>query len=543
MAAALAPLRKTKDPKTYAAALKDPRAPKWLEATETEWNGLWDKGCFESVPSAGKQTMRLMWVYKLKSDGRYKARLVVDGRQQDPSTYGSIASPTMKLTSMRILLALAAKNQWQIYADDAHMAFLNAMRPPDKPVYAQFPDGYRDGSHGKCLLLRRCLYGLHDSPQHWYDEMRKFVVDEYGLTPSKVDACYFNSKNKDLHVVVHVDDFLITGTETSVARFRKALYAKFDMDGGEAREYFGLHIDNDKNNGVVSLDCKASIEPAFSKLGLKPHAWSTPMSHVEKLPRLEGECKDKKLQKRYRSLVGCAMHPAVTCRPDVAATVRSLSAHLQHPGQKHLAAAVRCMQYLYHTREKTLVFDSRGCSSSLDASLYGTCDAAHMATHDAKGITGWAFMLLHAAISWKCRTQKLTALSSTEAELIAIDDAVRELRHLHSLLDEFGVLNTRPTLIAQDNMSTIALIKSKFWNARTKHVSLRYHHVGEQARRGVVHVAHLPTAEMTADVLTKPLPHDAHDRHAAVLLGHRRPGWPDTVAQEPAHKKRKVEDV
>ena len=123
-----------------------------------------------------------MWEHKLKSDGRYKARPVVDGRQQDPSTYGSIASPTMKLTSMRILLALAAKNQWQIYADDAHMAFLNAMRPPDKPVYAQFPDGYRDGSHGKCLLLRRCLYGLHDSPQHWYDEMRKFVVDEYGLT-------------------------------------------------------------------------------------------------------------------------------------------------------------------------------------------------------------------------------------------------------------------------------------------------------------------------------------------------------------------------
>ena len=121
MAAALAPLHKTKDPKTHAAALKDPRAPKWLEATETEWNGLWDKGCFESVPSAGKQTMRLMWVYKLKSDGRYKARLVVDGRQQDPSTYGSIASPTMKLTSMRILLALAAKNQWQIYADDAQM--------------------------------------------------------------------------------------------------------------------------------------------------------------------------------------------------------------------------------------------------------------------------------------------------------------------------------------------------------------------------------------------------------------------------------------
>ena len=165
------------------------------------------------------------------------------------------------------------------------------------------------------------------------------------------------------------------------------------------------------------------------------------------------------LQRRYRQLVGTAMHPSVTCRPDAAAAVRALSVHLQNPGEVHVKTAERAMQYLHHTRTLSLTWTKR---KRFMSSFLGTCDAAHNVTKDSKGITGWAYQLAGGSVSWKCSAQGLTALSSTEAELIAIDEATREAQFLHKLLGDFGinVSEAQPTPIAQDNQSTIKLIHS-----------------------------------------------------------------------------------
>ena len=98
-------------------------------------------------------------------------------------------------------------------------------------------------------------------------------------------------------------------------------------------------------------------------------------------------------------------------------------------------------------------------------------------------------------------------MSSTEAELIAVDSAVRELRFLHKFLGEFGEqTGTKPTVIGQDNMSTLKLCDSTHFNPRTKHVALRYHHVGSQQRAGVVRLKYMSTDQIPSDLLTKPLP-------------------------------------
>ena len=117
------------------------------------------------------------------------------------------------------------------------------------------------------------------------------------------------------------------------------------------------------------------------------------------------------------------------------------------------------------------------------------------------------------------------ALSSTEAELIAVDEAARELRFLEKLLTDFGVQPPRPTALAQDNKSTVALVGSTHWNARTRHVALRYHSTGDLQRAGVLQVRYLPTEHMPSDVLTKALPVHLHRRHAAVLLGVSKLRW------------------
>jgi hypothetical protein len=157
-----------------------------------------------------------------------------------------------------------------------------------------------------------------------------------------------------------------------------------------------------------------------------------------------------------------------------------------------------------------------------------------MSEEGAKGVTGWAFHLAGAAISWKSKTQGLVALSSTEAELIAVDGAARELRFLEKLLADVGVPAPSPTPIGQDNQSTCTLVGSTHWNARTRHVALRYHSTGDLQRAGVLQVRYLPTEHMPSDLPTKQLPSELHQWHTNVLLGLSPLDWFRRVAEKEA---------
>ena len=524
----LTPLPKVA-PKTYDAARKGEDSAKWHQAEEKEWNGLWRMGAFEDDGMFGQKLHHLIWLYKVKADGTPKVRLVLDRRRQDPETYGDISSPTMRLTSFRVLLALAAQKGWDVYADDATQAFLNAARPDSKPLWASYPQGHR--RPGRSLLLKKMLYGLHDAPMGWYLEVKKHLVEEQGLVQSPNDECLFYNTQGTLYVIVHVDDFAATGEAGALEQYRKDLYERFAMTGGPIKEYFGLDVTVDKEKGVVKLSAEHHLEKIMAKLKLPPRPFMTPMDAEEQLPRHKGVCTNLPLQKRYRTLVGSAQHAAVTCRPDAAAAVRALASHLVHPSEIHEKAAERCLQYLYHTRKEALEFHRHGNKGDpILTTFYGTCDASHNTTHDSKGITGWAYQIGNGTVAWKCKAQAIVALSSCEAELIAIDDAVRELRFLHKLLEDFGQhVTTTPTIIGQDNTSTITLCESRHFNQRTKHLALRYHHVGDEIRKGTVKLRYLCTEDMTADILTKALYKDQHIKHRDVLLGHIQLKWNEST--------------
>jgi len=278
------------DPKSWDQARKYPFASDWKAGELKEWTGLWRKGCFEEHEwTHDKKMHRLLWTYKRKSDGTFKARLCMDGRKQDPSTYDNIRSPKMRLTSMRILLALACQRGWAEYTDDATQAFLNAPRPKDKPICVYYPDGFR--KKNKVLLLKKMLYGLHGAPLGWFKEVRKHLVEEQGLTQSKVDECCFYGNR--VHAVVHVDDFLITGKEQDTARVRTTLHKKFKMTRGLASEYYGLEIKQDTRKGTTAISCKKYIEKTMAKLKIATRQQRTPMEAELTLPRLQGPCKTR----------------------------------------------------------------------------------------------------------------------------------------------------------------------------------------------------------------------------------------------------------
>jgi hypothetical protein len=121
-------------PKTQKRAHSGADHEAWMQSEDREWTGLWKKGAFKDVAYTGQRLHHLLWGYKVKSSGLPKSRLCADRRQQDPSTYGDIASPTMRTISFRLLLAVAALNKWGVWADDVAQAFLEAEQPVDKPL-------------------------------------------------------------------------------------------------------------------------------------------------------------------------------------------------------------------------------------------------------------------------------------------------------------------------------------------------------------------------------------------------------------------------
>ena len=111
------------------------------------------------------------------------------------------------------------------------------------------------------------------------------------------------------------------------------------------------------------------------------------------------------------------------------------------------------------------------------------------------------------------------ARSSTEAEYIGASECVREIMWIRQLLSEIHLPPSRPTVLYQDNQSTMVLAKSRGHHERTKHIDVRFHYIKHAVEKNQVEVQYLPTEHMVADMLTKPLPAAAFEKHTRKLLG------------------------
>ncbi len=108
-------------------------------------------------------------------------------------------------------------------------------------------------------------------------------------------------------------------------------------------------------------------------------------------------------------------------------------------------------------------------------------------------------------ITWSSKKQPVVALSTTEAEYIALSAAVQEAAWLHKLLLDLR-MPSQPLVMMEDNQGAIALVKNPIGHSRTKHIDIRFHFVREAHENGLINLKCCPTEEMLADLLTKPLP-------------------------------------
>jgi hypothetical protein len=216
----------------------------------------------------------------------------------------------------------------------------------------------------------------------------------------------------------------------------------------------------------------------------------------------------------YARLIGELQFIANATRPDIAYTISRLLSYTTNPTLQHVSALKRVLRYLSGARSYGITYsDVLGHPNY----FFGYADTAFANTDDQKSTTGYIFMIAGGAVTWYSKRQSITALSSTEAEYIALSEMGHKARWLRSLFKELGFKQVLPTEIRGDNEGSIAMSKNPQFHKRAKHIGVQYHSIREQVRKEEITVESCRTQQQTADMLTKPLPWAKHKQHVAEM--------------------------
>ncbi|KYN27392.1 Copia protein, partial [Trachymyrmex cornetzi] len=204
-------------------------------------------------------------------------------------------------------------------------------------------------------------------------------------------------------------------------------------------------------------------------------------------------------------LLGSLSYIAQGTRPDIAYAVSALSQFNSCYTRIHWACAKRILRYFKGTIDHGLTFTRRG------RALTGYVDADWGNCHlDRRSYTGTVFLLADAAISWEVRKQRTVALSSTEAEYVALSEAAREAIHLSGFLREVGLASFAKVSLHNDNQSAGKLAINPMFHSRSKHIDIKYHFIRQALTENKIELSYTPTEEVIADVLTKAVPGAKH---------------------------------
>jgi hypothetical protein len=507
-------------------ALSGPECNEWKASMQAEIDQLVKMGTWEGPVErpAGANVVRSHWVLKRKRDEqnivtKLKSRLVAGGNTQVYGLdYNETSSPTIRLSSLRFILALAAQNDWNFEVIDFANAYLNG--DLDEVIYMRQPPGFEvPGKENQVLRLKKALYGLKQAGRQWYQKVYELLVNDLGFSRSENDPAvfYLFENGSTLIVGVHVDDCaVVTNCSTSMNAFKASIRARYKIVESGSHGMIGIAIRRDLEARTISLSQSGYIDVIAARFNLanaKP--LTVPMDpHTNLFVTVTEDDRVAMKNKPYAQLVGSLMYAAVATRPDIAYAVSTLARFMSNPAVVHWEAAKRVLRYMIGTKHYALTL------GLTDDGLIGFTDADWASQAHRHSITGWVFTYNGGAISWSSRKQSVIALSSTEAEYVAGSSATRELIWLCRLVSELTASTPTTIPLNSDNQGAIALAKSGLLNARTKHIDIHYHFTCDAAAKGQANIVYCPTNEMAADILTKALPH-AKVEYFCWLLGLR----------------------
>ncbi|CAI7783193.1 unnamed protein product [Closterium sp. NIES-54] len=361
------------------------------------------------------------------------------------------------MTTLRVLLHVAAQRDYELHSLDFNTAFLQGGL--QKEIWLRLPPSFTESfPAGTQWSLRRPVYGLRQAPLEWHDTLRTTLA-ALGFAPAIADPSLFLRTDTSLlpfYILAYVDD-LITWDRA----WRNITLTQSHM----------VHQVLQRFRFQFSFSLPTPLSTS--------HSLSAPPS-------------DESVEKcgLYPELVGCLMHRKV-----------------------HKDAAKRVLRYLCSTSGMGLVLGGWGpvvLTSHADVSWVD--DSATQ-----RSSQGYTFSLGSGSVSWWSTRSSLVLSSGCEAEIYARAMAAQELRWLTYLLTDLGEQSRSPPVLYVDYKAMIALCQEHRLEHRTKHVALRYFLARELQQRGQLRLAYVATRANTADIFTKLLLPGDHQRFSTVL--------------------------
>jgi len=214
----------------------------------------------------------------------------------------------------------------------------------------------------------------------------------------------------------------------------------------------------------------------------------------------------------FARLLGELQYIMNATHPDISYIVNRLTSYTANPSLQHTTALKRILRYLSGTHSYGIVYKALPQSPSF---FHGYSDAALANVDEAKSTSGYIYIARNGTITWSSKRQISQALSSTEAEYVAISEAACEACWLQNLYSELSLLDQEtPTEIHGDNEASLAMARNPQFHKHTKHIDTCWHWIQRLIHAGIITVESCHNPEQMADVLTKALPHQKHEKHA-----------------------------
>lgn len=502
----------------FGASTRGPLARHWTVERTKELNNWINLDVVEiaDLPE-GTTPIPAHWIHTVKrnADGkivRLKARCVADGNHQIygenyTETYASTPAPEIA----RLLLTIAAANDWEVHQMDVDCAYLNASLP--EPVFMKIPKGVDiDHQPGQVLKVKKALYGLKQAGHEWALHLKE-ILEKIGWEQSPRDPCIFSMANEQF-LLVYVDDLLlITPSQKAMIRRKEEIGNCLNIkDLGEVHDYLGINIKRHRNEKVFLMRQIGLIDEIIEIM--KPdHHQNIPMNPQIDMAQTSTNLNPTEHNK-YRSVLGKMLYVARITRPDIAVAVNILGRYVSSPTHEHLLTMRKLSGYLLGSRELYLKLDGNEGTH-----LTGMSDADWAGdVKDRKSTTGYVCFMGNSPIIWSSTKQKCVAGSTMHAEYVALSDASKEMLYLLNLASSITEISV-PAIMYCDNTAaqTIAEGKSGPVTKGAKHIDIRYHIVKEIVTSGKIQLKRIESSMNTADIFTKPLPVDSFNRHLKSL--------------------------
>ncbi|CAI7794943.1 unnamed protein product [Closterium sp. NIES-53] len=439
------------------------------------------KGTYvDEVPPHGANIVDGMWIFRVKrppgSPPAFKAHYVArEFSRRQGVDYFQTFSPTPKMTTLRVLLHVAAQRDYELHSLDFSTAFLQGSLHEE--IWLRRPPGFT-GSFptGTQWSLRRPVYGLRQAPREWHDTLRTTLA-ALGFAPSTVDPSLVLRTDTSLspfYVPVYVNDLVFATADTEALTLVKSELQKRHTctDMGELRSYLGLQITRDRAQRTITLTQSHMVHQVLQLFGFhfsSPQPTSLSTGHSLSAPLLD---KSVEPSGPYPELVGCLI-----------------------------------------TSGMGLVLGGRG-----PVVLTGHADASWVDdSATQRPSQGYTFSLGSGSVSWRSTRSSSVLSSSCEAEIYAGAMAAQELRWLTYLLTDLGEQPRSPPVLYVDNKAMIALCQEHRLEHITKHIPLRYFLARELQQRGQLRLAYVATRANTTDIFTKALPPGDHQRFSTTI--------------------------